>query len=100
VTKLQLFAGGYGIGYTGPDMRQLLDEVEDALALLSLRLSSLKFVVEAEEGQLLPAAWGRGKMVQQVYDQQQQLALAAQEGGAPEAERGRGAAIRPPPAAA
>ena len=56
-------------------MRRLLDKVEDALAPLSPRLSSLKFVVEAEAGQLLPAAWG--KMVQQVYDQQQQPAQAA-----------------------
>ena len=70
--ELRLFAGGYGINYTGPDVQRLLDKVEDALAPLSPRLSSLKFVVEAEAGQLLPAAWG--KMVQQVYDQQQQPA--------------------------
>jgi hypothetical protein len=37
-------------------------------------------------------------MVQQVYDQQQQLALAAQMGGR-QKQRGRGTAIRPPAAA-
>jgi hypothetical protein len=37
-------------------VRRLLDEVEDTLAPLSPRLNSLKFVVEAEAGHLLPAA--------------------------------------------